>query len=71
MAKSNLSPVEEKEVRRIINQKAGSTFILSQKEMEYVVTKYIKARKGVEIVVDITKGQNPELMSAPFPVRPG
>lgn len=50
-----LTEFECKEIDRIVKSKVGNTFVLSQREMEYVVEKYIKIRKGKSIKIDLCK----------------
>lgn len=56
---SKLTPVEAKEVNRIIHQKQGDTYTKTQDETCYVIQKYIKHRKGVNVVINPFKGFNP------------
>lgn len=55
-----LSEHECKEIDRIVKKKVGNTFVLSQREMEYVVEKYVKIHKGKSIRIDLCKPHPPQ-----------
>ena len=53
-----LTNIEKQEVKRILFRKVGSTYVSTQKDMEYLLSKYIKCRKGVSVVIETLSGMD-------------
>lgn len=48
-----LSDFEKREIGRIITQRVGDSQYVTQKEMEWLISKFIKVKKGVSIQVTL------------------
>lgn len=60
---SVLTNIEQTEIKRIVSYKVGATYVSTQQDMEYLLSKYIRYHKGVSVRIETLKGMDEHMLS--------